>query len=233
MFKWVSWVIRMGATALLLSFLCIWTTGYIVNSYMETVIKQLELPIEMQPLALNGMWGKLWGAEKPSQAKQEVDENENPVASNNPVASSSTSPLSDKETMDNPVNEDVNLEESVTEDVNSAEPDPNVVDKSESSVKPEDEASPSPDDGDTVPVFNGESGSQQLSDVQRQQLYAMVVSKLNQEQLKQLSSALQDGLTGEELNEMQGMLKSSLTEEEYAQMIALLDGDKQTNSETP
>lgn len=227
MFKWVSWVIRMGATALLLSFLCIWTTGYIVNSYMETVIKQLELPIEMQPLALNGMWGKLWGAENPSEAKQEVDEKENPAAL------SSTSPSPAQVTMDNPVTEDVNSVEPVTEDVNSAEPDPNVEDQSESSIKPEDEASPSPDDGDTEPVFNGEASSQQLSDVQRQQLYAMVVSKLNQEQLKQLSSALQDGLTGEELNEMQGMLKSSLTEEEYAQMIALLDGDKQTNSETP
>jgi hypothetical protein len=219
MFKWVSWVIRMGATALLLSFLCIWTTGYIVNSYMETVIKQLDLPIEMQPFALTGVWGKLWGAEKPSQAKQQVNEEKKPEAS------SSASPLSSKETMDNPINGAVI----------SGEQDQNAAENPQSSIKPEEEASPSPDDGnvDTIPVFIGEAESQQLTDAQRQSLYAMVVSKLNQEQLKQLSNALQGGLTGEELSEMQGMLKSALTEQEYAQMMALLSGDQQTNSEAP
>jgi hypothetical protein len=218
MFKWVSWVIRMGATALLLSFLCIWTTGYIVNSYMETVIKQLDLPIEMQPFALTGVWGKLWGAEKPSQAKQQVDEKEKLAAS------SSASPLSSKETMDNPINGAVN----------SGEQNQSAEENPESSIKPEKEASPSLGQGnvDTIPVFNGEVG-QQLTDAQRQSLYAMVVSKLNQEQLKQLSDALQDGLTGEELSAMQGMLKSALTEQEYAQMMALLSGDQQTNSEAP
>lgn len=62
MWKWLTWAARIAATALLLSFLSIWTTGYIVNSYMETLLKQLNLPLETQPFALSGVWGKLWGA---------------------------------------------------------------------------------------------------------------------------------------------------------------------------
>jgi hypothetical protein len=63
MFKWLSWAIRTVITAVLLSFLCIWTTGYIVNSYMETLLKQMDLPLQTQPFALSGIWGKMWGAQ--------------------------------------------------------------------------------------------------------------------------------------------------------------------------
>jgi hypothetical protein len=224
MFKWVSWVIRMGATALLLSFLCIWTTGYIVNSYMETVIKQLDLPIEMQPFALTGVWGKLWGAEKSPKVEVEASTQKPSTDKSKEESTTQSDTRNSEQSSEAPANNDD------SDQVNS-EATPDEKDAADLGS----EASPSPDDGnvDTIPVFNGEAGSQQLTDEQRQSLYALVVSKLNQEQLKQLSDALQGGLTDEELSEMQGMLKSALTEQEYSQMMALLDGNKQTNSEAP
>lgn len=91
MFKWVSWVIRMGATALLLSFLCIWTTGYIVNSYMESVIKQLDLPIEVQPIALSGVWGTLWGADKTPKKEEQAEASKLPIEQHTPDPSQSHS----------------------------------------------------------------------------------------------------------------------------------------------
>jgi hypothetical protein len=91
MFKWVSWAARTVLTAVLLSFLCIWTTGYIVNSYMETVLRQLNLPLQTQPFALSGIWGKMWGA-GPAPVKQAAPtaspaETEDKVSSPTPTPS--------------------------------------------------------------------------------------------------------------------------------------------------
>jgi hypothetical protein len=219
MFKWVSWVIKMGATAMLLSFLCIWTTGYIVNSYMETVIKQLDLPIDTQPFALSGVWGKLWGAEKSPQADASASKPPTDKAAEN-TDRSTTEPTSSNSIL-------------TPADKNTDNGIPGATSDKDTAVKPADEASPNPDSGDvdSIPVFNGQAGAGQLTDTQRQALYAMVVSKLDQDQLRQLSQSLQGGLTAEELVQVQNMLKTSLTDQEYSQMMEMLQGSKKTDSE--
>ncbi|BBI36770.1 hypothetical protein [Cohnella abietis] len=218
MFKWVSWVIRMGATALLLSFLCIWTTGYIVNSYVETIVKQLDLPIETQPFALSGVWGTLWGAQKPPKAEASVSK----TPTDKSVQEENASPSSP--TTDQPTDNHVSNETDKGHFGNI--PDHNAA------VEPEDGASP--DAGGEVgskPVFNSGEIANQLSDEERQSLYALVVSKLNPEQLKQLSDSLKGGLTAGELTQMESMLKSTLTDSEYSQMMELLQGSKKTDTE--
>lgn len=215
MWKWISWVVRMGATALLLSFLCIWTTGYIVNSYMETLIKQLELPIETRPFALSGIWGTLWGADSPPA--KEADPSETPAKETASEAGTSTA---DRATASP---QPSSAEPSQHEDGTGDLPSPNA------------EASPDPEDGslDSEPVFNGGSGSGQLSAEERQALYAVVVSKLKPEQLKLLSDSLEGGLTAEELNEVGAMLKESLSDQEYEQMMGLLQGTAQPEPVPP
>src|SRR5262245_23560941 len=64
--NWLMRIARAAGTAVFVLLITLWTTGYIVNSYMETVVKQLGLPLETQPIALSGLWGTLWGADKPS-----------------------------------------------------------------------------------------------------------------------------------------------------------------------
>jgi hypothetical protein len=210
MFKWVSWVIRMGATALLLSFLCIWTTGYIVNSYMETVIKQLELPIQVQPLALSGVWGKLWGAQKAPEAQQ---------------GDASASKQQDALNIDLSSGDPLTAGESTKDNIAEPTPSPEAGHDAGSSL---DEGS---DDLLAEPALGEQIELPQLSDSERQELYAMVVSKLSQEQLKQLSNSLQGGLAAEELAQLQTMLQSTLTDAEYTQMMDLLQGKKGTDEE--
>lgn len=227
MFKWVSWVIRMGATALLLSFLCIWTTGYIVNSYMESVVKGLDLPIEIQPIAMSGVWGTLWGADKKPKA-----EAESTVSTSKPAERESA------ETGEGTSEPQHSQSSGNVADEPSGEPedqaDPGAAPGSDGENGTVGDASPSPgpgpDSGDegngSVPAFNGDAALGQLTDADRQALYAMVVSKLNPEQLSLLSEVLKDGVTSEELTQVQDMLKSSLSEGEYSQMMELLQGVK-------
>ncbi len=67
MWKMFGWIGRAIAVGLIASFLSIWTTGYIVNSYLESILKQYNLPLEVQPFALSGVWGKMWGADPVEQ----------------------------------------------------------------------------------------------------------------------------------------------------------------------
>lgn len=61
--KWAGWIGKTVAAGLIMAFLSIWTAGYIVNSYAEALLKQFNIPMEQQPFALSGVWGKLWGAD--------------------------------------------------------------------------------------------------------------------------------------------------------------------------
>ncbi|PLT47973.1 Ribonuclease E [Paenibacillus pasadenensis] len=63
--KTAAWLGKLAAGALLVSVLSIWTTGYIVTSYVEVLLKQFHIPLQMQPLSMSGVWGTLWGAERP------------------------------------------------------------------------------------------------------------------------------------------------------------------------
>lgn len=217
MFKWLGWAkwaLRVVATSILLSFLCIWTTGYIVNSYMESVVKELDLPMEVKPFALSGVWGKLWGADSPEkQAGAEAS----PSPSTETAGGTTPTPSPEQ-----------------TQAVDEDEPD--AGQPSETTGGAEASATPTPSDdagvstmqpGDSVPVdgeASGDDGLQPLTDEERQMLYATVVSKLDASQLQLLSEALDGGATPEKLNQLKGMLQSALTASEYAQMMEVLQG---------
>lgn len=63
MWKMTGWLAKTVAAGIIVSFLSIWTTGYIVSSYVDTILKQYNLPLEVKPMALTGLWGKMWGAD--------------------------------------------------------------------------------------------------------------------------------------------------------------------------
>jgi hypothetical protein len=69
MWKWTEWLVKTLAAGVIISFLSVWTTGYIVNSYVETLLKQYNIPLETKPFALNGVWGGLWGADPGAQPR--------------------------------------------------------------------------------------------------------------------------------------------------------------------
>lgn len=203
MLRWVGWAARTVATAILLSFLCIWTTGYIVNSYMETLLKQLNLPLETRPFALSGMWGTLWGADEPA-AKETVSSPE--PTKNNPEPAPEPGPA--------PADDGVNG--SLRNDGESV---PVMGERSEEDAPSGVSGEYGGQDAQTGQEDEGVSGAQ---DEQRQQVYQSVLSKLNAEQLGQLSDYLKDGLTVDELQQIGALLKDVLSEEELSQMMDIL-----------
>ena len=60
-----AWIAKTAAAALLVSFLSIWTTGYIVTSCIEVVLKQFHVPVQVQPMTMTSVWGMLRGGDNP------------------------------------------------------------------------------------------------------------------------------------------------------------------------
>ncbi|WEK54218.1 MAG: hypothetical protein P0Y55_16920 [Candidatus Cohnella colombiensis] len=214
MYKWMSWIIRMVVTALVISFLSIWTTGYIVNSYVETVIKQLDLPIDTQPFALSGVWGTLWGVDKhPAKVKEvQSDVLTDPVVRESEKAETGKA---NTQTTEDPVDSGTRGEVKQPSVETTA---------GEEVIAPLDEppANVQSNEIDTFPVFN----ESLLTDEQRQKIYSTIVSKLSQDQLMQLSNALSGGMSAEELSKLQTMLQTVLTETEYSELIEMIQGNK-------
>lgn len=74
MWKMTGWLAKTVAAGLIISFLSIWTTGYIVNSYVETLLKQFNIPLDQKPFALSSVWGGLWGADPLLKSDQDIAE---------------------------------------------------------------------------------------------------------------------------------------------------------------
>ncbi|MBO9598439.1 MAG: hypothetical protein J7559_11570 [Cohnella sp.] len=220
MYKWISWALRLVATAVLLSFLCIWTTGYIVNSYMESIIKQLELPLETKPFALSGVWGTLWGADSDTPVKEAGKE----ARTANAKATDSDIGVDDPDEQDDPKEQATATSpaSSASNGQASASETPDVG----TTTQEQQPNSGEERRGDDVPAVSGIAGEgdRQMTDAERQALYANVVSKLDASQLQLLSEALQGGVSADKLAQLKEMLKAALTADEYDQMMETLQG---------
>lgn len=67
--KWLANIIGIVVISAILS---IWVSGYIVTSVVQSVLKQYEIPLTIEPIAFSGVWGMLWGYEK-LPASEDVD----------------------------------------------------------------------------------------------------------------------------------------------------------------
>ncbi|WP_217596521.1 hypothetical protein [Cohnella sp. GbtcB17] len=246
MWKWFGWAGQLIGAALLVSFLSIWTTGYIVTSYVQTALKDYGITLDEQPFAMSGVWGKLWGAdgdksaaqgETEAQAGGETDAQAvvtSPAPTETPEASEETARRDEDATASPVTGAAVGGDAATptpgdnTESVPSPEPGP----EPSGSVTNGQAAGATDGTGDggsqgdgALPVWNGDEGASAVSgltDEEKQQIYSVVVSKLSSDQLSQLTDLIRNGLTDEEMPRLEALLKPILSDEEYATMMEAL-----------
>ncbi len=213
MWKWLNGAARLLATALLLSFLSVWTTGYIVNRYIETVLGQLGLPIQTQPPALSGFWGKMWGADPlpPAEESETKDTGGSGI-------SPSGSPEPDRPQAGQRPEED--------EDA-AAGPTGGSLPESEAGTSAPDASAP-----EDVPVFGNGGSALGITEEQREALRS-VMMQLNEEQLQQLTRILEDGLTRNELENAESLFENALNEKDYNILMKILRSRLSTQPEWP
>jgi hypothetical protein len=252
MWKIFGWVGRAIAVGLIASFLSIWTTGYIVNSYVESLLKQYNMPLDVQPFALSGVWGKLWGADPVTtdniaDADSSSDDNDpaqgnassgNDTNSANGVGSDTGSSTTGSSSETNGTGDapDNGANGTSTDDTSAsgssstsgADEDPVAID----AFGQEEEGAVTGVGGGTGP--KAEAGAtavtteemteakNQLSDADKDQLFEMLATKLPQEAWQTISTYTENGLTDEELTNIQQIVAQYLTEEQYKQFMEIL-----------
>ncbi|EXX85356.1 hypothetical protein [Paenibacillus darwinianus] len=218
MWRMFGWLGRTVAAALIVSFLAIWTTGYIVNSYVETLLKQYNLPIETQPFALSGVWGKLWGAEDAAK----------PVGGAAAEAEAGTSTdRSQDGTNDIPGINDNEAQPANGNDGQSPDAGDSAIESAPvtglgAGAGPE--AQGGQDSGGETVLTPGQIAEkkEQLNGEDRSKLFALLVSRLPQEEWQTISVYVEDGLTGTELTNIQQIVAKYLNQAEYDEMMTIL-----------
>lgn len=245
MLRGLAWIAKLVAAGLIISFLSIWTTGYVITSYVESVLKQYELPIDVPPMAMSGVWGRLWGSE--------------------PLLTEETNTAADGET---DKQDDSNGETAEVPDAEEAsgeqEEDPPLTDVgvgigsgaaggADSPVSGTDGenvaggASGSEDAGGTIegtggsdgtsgtPGTDGIDGSEtamttdeltetkdKMSDDDKNKLFELLMTKLPQESLQQISAYMEEGLTEQEIINIEQIMAQYLDTKEYESMMDIL-----------
>ncbi|CAM4301407.1 hypothetical protein [Paenibacillus tarimensis] len=268
--KMAGWLGKAVASALIVSFLAIWTTGYIVNSYVEALIKDYNLPMKTQPFALSGVWGKLWGADEAEDGRMTAEAGQEDGSSRDANPSKSSGDGSgysehgssagrdaegdardggqenqtDTSGGDDPAanpfqDEGMNSEASTDGTDGQADPDSGQTDQLTDAGSGDNSGL----DGDEAKAETGSgTGSQaqsaqgeavitpeelarakdQMSEEDRNKLFAMLVSKLPQSEWQTISTYVESGLTDEEMTNIQQIVAKHLDREEYEELMDIL-----------
>lgn len=217
MVRGVAWLGKIVAAGLLISFLSIWTTGYIVTSYVETVLKQYNIPVDVPPMAMSGVWGNLWGSE-PLLTAQAVDEAERGAEERTDDAVSGS---------DNQLDE---WAEAPLTDIgggSGSHAEGRMEDADQGSVIEGDEFDESgPLDlegmGTALTTEELDHVKNTMSEEDKLRLLDIVSTKLPQETWQIISKYVEEGLSEEELLSIQQLMAQHLHQEEYDEMMSIL-----------
>ncbi len=219
MLKKIGWLAKLVAAGLILSFLSIWTTGYIVTSYVETILKQFNLPLEVPPMAMSGVWGKLWGADplvttdtagKEDTGGSSGEAPETPAGENGqgepPESVDAFSQVTDPPLTDIGIGGGTQASGGAVQEGGEVQEGTAGADNTETAMTTE----------DLTEV------KEQMSDKDKDELFGLLMTKLPQESWQTISQYVENGLTEQELTAIQQIMAQHLDKTEYGQMMDIL-----------
>lgn len=244
--KMFGWLWKAAAAALLASFLAIWTTGYIVNSYVEALLEEYEIPLEKPPFALSGLWGRLWGvsavAEDPRDGLAADAEPDRGTAGGRTAADGARSGSGGEGAAPGPAGGERGgrMPDGDGSAAGGEAPDsPGDA----SGWPPGDEGGSGEASGGEESGFGagpaahgaavGSGGAvvstedlleakSRLTDDERNRLFAILVGKVPQEEWQRISAFTEGGLTADELMQVQQIVAAYLDRPEYDELMRIL-----------
>lgn len=232
--KWLLKFARLGLVVITVSLLTILTTGYVVNTYIQSLLSSYNLPIASQTPSLGGIVkGMLgFGSDRNQDPKGDLTQEstgQTGLESEEPEESQQSSTGDRSGAGDS----GANLEGLSNEDEEA-------ISGPESSGGDGDTEEEVPEG--SVPVMGGIAGDSagaqdqqvlvtpddlvakkdELSDSEKEEVFATLMSKLPQEEMQRMSELIEGGLTETEMIEIEQILSKHLSKEEYAKMLNIL-----------
>lgn len=225
MFKRAIEIIKLAAAVMLISTITVWTTGMIVTHYLDSLLKQYNIPFDTKPVVVSGFWGTVWRADPPVKPDSAKDPGDAVEVFGRFSGSTKTDSESDKTNAETETEKETETELETDTEIEGNQTDPAGTD----------------DEGDLEPLINGNKGSSDIDGVDtamtmkeitsvkdsispadKEQLFAMLVGKLPEETWQQLSEITEDGVTEQELSTIQQLMAMYLDKAEYEEMMNIL-----------
>lgn len=221
--KWLLKIAKLGLVVVMVTLLTVLTTGYVVNTYIQTLLGSYNLPIAGQTLSLGGMMKGMLGFGSQgdsSDLKDQPAPDSKGEAGLDPVEASGVDGLGEDSTREG-------------QEVNGGDPGSSPVEGDIEEEAPE----------GSIPVMGGIAGGaagaeqdqqvlvtpddllakkDELSDSEKEEVFATLMSKLPQEEMMRMSELIEGGLTETEMIEIEQILSKHLSTEEYAKILKLL-----------
>jgi hypothetical protein len=212
--KLAVWLLRLMLTVVLISGLTIYTTYYIVDGYIQQLLRQLQIQAE-GPGLNPAEWMTGWlGLNSGQKGNQGEGPKENGGQTGGPSENGSGN---------EPKGESG---DAAAEHGGALQPEENAVSEEDDALPVMGRSTDEPPEGQDPIVMSEEELKEkknQLSAEDKALLMDLLLSKLPEDELLQISAYLEDGLTGSEMRNIQQVIAKHLNEDEYEQVMAIID----------
>lgn len=226
--KWLSWLGRLSITIVMVCLLTIVTTGYVVNYYIETMLGRFHISMTDGGPSVTDIMKGLVGFQSSSQGSKPKAEDDSNL--------SAQLPPKNTETQDND-SQNNNSQHSDPQDNQSQDTETKKNDSSPSDSD-NSEVVPPPATGGSSSAGTNQSADQKggvvvtpddliakkdsLDNKDKEDIFAILMSKLPQEEMQKITEYMENGLTETEVLATQQVLSKYLDKTEYAKVMEIL-----------
>lgn len=209
--KIAIWIARIVSTVMIASLLSVWMTGYVVTSYVQSLLKQYEIPMEVRPIALSDVWGMVWGKENTS----------NEVADATRVGSDSDNEQQPQSTDDAGMHDD-----EATDGASDGENiEHNDGEQADDQWDQDAQEVLAPIENGGQPTITPEdigASKDMLSEEDKERMFELLMTNLPTDSMQMFFTYIEDGLTDQELLDVQQVMAQHLSKDEYEELMDIL-----------
>ena len=218
----MGWFGKLLISAVLISFLSVVTTVYLVDQYVKAILDRWNLSeIDRPSLQIGEMFSSLTNPE----ISKEVEE---------PKTESTSGSEADAQETEEESTPPVGAVEAGTTPTSTPTTTPTTTPSSTPSTEEEFEAN---EEDETLPVF-GQSDAlgslvmtaeefnekrKKLTEEDKLEIFTIMMKKLPQSELQKMSELIEDGVTEDEVKEMEDVINAYLHQDDVARLLSILN----------
>lgn len=215
MAKVFAWFAKIVGLVVVVSTVTVITTGLIVNSYIESVLKKFNIQLEGTPFALSQLWGGA-GSTPPKKADDAgTSSARTPQGDAVPAMGGVTAPPAAAGGAD-----------AAAGKTGTAPAGGGTGGATGAQGSAAEQALPNtttpPEEGVVISRDEIAQKKDQLSSADKDKLFLSLMAKIPAEEMQKISTAVEDGLTETELTEVEQIIAKYVSSEEYDKLIEML-----------
>lgn len=221
--KFMQWLLKIALTVILVSALTVFTTGMVVNTYLESVLAKFNIQLEGQTFTWGGMLQGMLGMNTTSEDQGLKDINKDQTQGIKSQGDSKE--VSDQSVEQNKDGQSGPKSQPITGDEAPVDALPVMGQNQSKTPDSKEQNNLDPSKKDQLVIVTPDDlvrKKDKLPVSEKEELFNILMTKLPQQEVQNISSAMENGLTELELKSIEETLSKYLSQEEYDKLMALL-----------